>query len=187
MNKELELINRKIEQLKRENQKKREEINKRIKEVKHSISSLEARKQKAVDDTDIDEYNSVFEQLKREENTLKMLEMRISREYSCIDDEQYNLLCDQIVHALDEEWNHTAAKIIAALDQMSDAADEYTDNVTHGNEMLHALQYDLRGRAQNPFEKDKAYMPRGRYTLNEMVENVVNSTAMTGIKEMLKK
>lgn len=187
MNKELELINRKIEQLKREQQKKCEEVNKRVEEAKHSISILEARKQKAIDNTDIDEYNSVFEQLKKEESTLKMFELFDDRGSSYIDDAQYNLLCDQINHALDEEWNRTAAKIIAALAQMSEAADEYTDNVTHGNEMLHTLQYDLRGRAYNPFEKDNEYIPRGRYTLNEMVENVVNSTAMTGLREMLKK
>lgn len=187
MNKELELINRKIEQLKREQQKKCEEVNKRVEEAKRSISILEARKQKAIDDMDTGEYNSVFEQLRKEENTLKMLELSAGRKSSYIDDEQYNLLCDQINHALDEEWNRTAAKIIAAFDQMSEAADEYTDNVTHGNEMLHTLQYGLRGSAQNPFEKDKEYMPRGRYTLNEVVENMLPSTTMAGIKEILEK
>lgn len=187
MNKELELINRKIEQLKREQQKKCEEANKSIEEVKHRISILEARKQKAIDDTDIDEYNSVFEQLKKEENTLKMFELFSGRKSAYIDDEQYNLLCDQINHALDEEWNRTAVKIIAALDQMSKAADEYTDNVTHGNEMLHALQYDLRGKKAGPFDKDNEYMPRGRYTLNEVVENMVNSTTVAGLREMMEK
>lgn len=187
MNKELELINRKIEQLKREQQKKREEVNKRIEEAKHSISILEARKQKAIDDMDTGEYNSVFEQLKKEENALKMFELFEGRGSSYIDDAQYNLLCDQINHALDEEWNRTAAKIIATLAQMSEAADEYNDNVTHGNEMLHALQYDLRGRAYNPFEKDNEYIPRGRYALDEVVENMLPSTTIAGIKEILEK
>lgn len=185
MNKELELISRQIEKLEREKQKKCEGVNKRIEAVKGSISTLEARKQKAIDDIDIDEYNSIIEQLKREENSLKMLES-ISTGSPCIDDEQYNLLCDQIIHALDEEWNRTAAKIIATLAPLSEAAKEYTDNVTHGNEMLHALQYDLRGKTPDPFTKDKEYMPRGRNSLDEMIENLLNNTTIAGIEATLK-